>query len=75
MIREKNEINSTEYAAVFLNSRLDATRKRRSKKKGFRVYDNGLIGLKYTESDCDEEKMFRGAEEMLRYQVPYEPAP
>ncbi|WP_338546620.1 metallopeptidase TldD-related protein [Emergencia sp. JLR.KK010] len=75
MIREKYEINSTEYAAVFLNSRLDATRKRRSKKKGFRVYDNGLIGLKYTESDCDEDKMFRGAEEMLRYQVPYEPAP
>ncbi len=75
MIREKYEINSTEYAAVFLNSKLDATRRRVSRKKGFRVYDKGCIGLKYSESDCDEEKMFRRAEEMLCYQVPYEPTP
>ena len=75
MIREKVQIKTKEYGAVLFDSRCHAIKQKDILQTGYRVFDDGKIGLKYIEGNADDEAMFRQAEERLSLGIPYRHQP
>lgn len=71
MVREKIQIRTNEYAAILFNSKINAIKQKDILQTGYRVYDDGKIGLRYIEGDADDEKMFKEAEERLSLGIKY----
>ena len=71
MVREKIQIRTKEYAAVLFDSRINAIKQKDILQTGYRVYDEGKIGLRYIEGEADDERMFREAEDRLSLGIRY----
>lgn len=71
MIKEKYIINEKEITINIVQTEIKSIRKKDITKTGFRVYDNGYIGVAGTVGKVDEAELEKRAIENLKLQIPY----
>lgn len=71
MIKEKYIINEKEITINIVQTEIKSIRKKDITKTGFRVYDNGYIGVAGAVGKVDEAELEKRAIENLKLQIPY----
>ena len=71
MIKEKYISNFKEISINILQSNIRSVRKKDITKTGFRVYENGFIGIAGAVGKVDESELEKRAIENLRLEIPY----
>lgn len=71
MIKEKYIKNIKEISINIVQSNIESIRKKDITKTGFRVYENGFIGIAGAVGDVDESELEKRAIENLRLEIPY----
>ncbi|MBU5425468.1 hypothetical protein KQI41_03490 [Tissierella pigra] len=71
MIKEKYISNFKEISINILQSNIRSVRKKDITKMGFRVYENGFIGIAGAVGKVDESELEKRAIENLRLEIPY----
>lgn len=71
MIREKYISNLKEISINILQSNIKSVRKKDITKTGFRVYENGFIGIAGAVGKVDESELEKRAIENLKLEIPY----
>lgn len=74
-MKEKYIIKTEEYSFNIVQSRLESVRCKNIVKTGYRVYENGFIGVSGILGEADDEEGFKQARENLKLQIPYPYAP
>lgn len=71
MIKEKYIKNLKEISINIVQSNIKSVRKKDITKTGFRVYENGFIGIAGAVGKVDEEELQNRAIENLKLEIPY----
>jgi PmbA protein len=71
MIKEKYISNFKEISINILQSNIKSVRKKDITKTGFRVYENGFIGIAGAVGKVDESELEKRAVENLKLEIPY----
>lgn len=71
MVKEKYIKNLKEISINIVQSDIESIRKKDITKTGFRVYENGFIGIAGAVGEVDEFKLEKGAIENLKLEIPY----
>lgn len=74
-MKEKYIIKTEEYSFNIVQSALESVRCKNIVKTGYRIYENGLIGVSGILGEADDEEGFKQARENLKLQISYPYAP
>jgi PmbA protein len=71
MVKEKINVKKEEISINITNNYVDSIRFKNLDKTGFRVYDQGFIGISGIEGEYNEEEMFQQAIKNLQEKITY----
>lgn len=74
-MKEKYIIKTEEYSFNIVQGTLESVRCKNIVKTGYRVYENGFIGVSGILGEADDEEGYKQASENLKLQIPYPYAP
>lgn len=74
-MKEKYIIKTEEYSFNIVQSALESVRCKNIVKTGYRIYENGSLGVSGILGEADDEEGFKQARENLKLQIPYPYAP
>lgn len=70
-MKEKYIIKTEEYSFNIVQSRLESVRCKNIVKTGYRIYENGFMGVSGILGEGDDEEGYKQARENLKLQIPY----
>lgn len=75
MVKEIYKNNTKQMTLNVSNSKIESLRQKDITKTGVRVYKDGYIGVSGAIGGCDEDRLFKEAEENLKQRVEYDCLP